>query len=114
MKKLVLNRNSKKRYLCSLHDNRLSKTFEDTQFYKQRATSRFAKAMWNEDFDKILDYIYGCEFDIEINENGTINLIDEQGVYLGGASSYENFGDIFEACGRLSIYLEDYFGIEVY
>ena len=78
-------------------------------------TDLYIKAMENEDFETILDYIYGCDFDIEINENGTINLIDEQGAYLGGADSYENFEDIFEACKRLEgSFLVDYYGIEVW
>ena len=70
--------------------------------------------MQNEDIEKMLDYIYGCEFDLEINKNGTLNLIDLQNAYLGGTESYINFETIGSALGRLSgSYLYDYFGIEV-
>ena len=70
--------------------------------------------MQNEDIEKMLDYIYGCEFDLEINKNGTLNLIDLQNAYLGGTESYINFETIESALGRLSgSYLYDYFGIEV-
>ena len=49
---------------------------------------------------------------MEINKNGTLNLIDLQNVYLGGG--YSNFETIESALGRLSgSYLYDYFGIEV-
>ena len=74
----------------------------------------FEIAMQNEDIEKMLDYIYGCEFDLEINKNGTLNLIDLQNAYLGGIESYINFETIDSALGRLSgSYLYDYFGIEV-
>lgn len=74
----------------------------------------FEIAMQNEDIEKMLDYIYGCEFDLEINKNGTLNLIDLQNAYLGGKESYINFETIDSALGRLSgSYLYDYFGIEV-
>lgn len=72
----------------------------------------FELAMQNEDIEEMLDYIYGCEFDLEINKNGTLNLIDLQNAYLGG--EYSNFETIESALGRLSgSYLYDYFGIEV-
>ena len=68
-------------------------------------------ALENEDTQYMLDLIYGCEFDIEINKNGKLDLIDLQGAYLGG--DYDNFKTIAEALGRLSVsYLYDYFGIE--
>lgn len=68
-------------------------------------------ALKNEDTQYMLDLIYGCEFDIEINKNGKLDLIDLQGVYLGG--DYDNFKTIAEALGRLSVsYLYDYYGIE--
>lgn len=64
----------------------------------------------NQDIEKMLDYIYGCEFDLEINQNGTLDLIDLQGAYLGG--NYSDFETIESALGRLSgSYLYDYFGI---
>lgn len=67
-------------------------------------------ALKNEDTQYMLDLIYGCEFDIEINKNGKLDLIDLQGVYLGG--DYDNFKTIAEVLGRLSgSYLYDYYGI---
>ena len=70
-------------------------------------------AMENEDIKRIMDYIMGCEFDIEINENGKIDLIDLQGAYLGG--NYDNFPDIISASERLEgSFYKDYYGIEVF
>lgn len=76
------------------------------------ATRDYVKAMNNEDFNYIVDLIEGCEFEIEVNENGTINLIDLQGAYLGDIDSYDNFEDVFNACARLEgSFLYDYYGI---
>ena len=86
-------------------------TLEDYIYYLIE-NYNFELSMQNEDIEEMLDYIYGCEFDLEINENGTLNLIDLQNVYLGG--EYSNFETIESALGRLSgSYLYDYFGIEV-
>ena len=86
-------------------------TLEDCIYYLIE-NYNFELTMQNEDIEKMLDYIYGCEFDLEINKNGTLNLIDLQNVYLGGG--YSNFETIESALGRLSgSYLYDYFGIEV-
>lgn len=80
--------------------------------YEIIETNEYIKAMNNQDFKKILEYIHECEFDIEINTDGTINLIDLQGAYLGDIDSYENFIDIFQACERLEgSFLYDYFKI---
>ena len=69
----------------------------------------------NEDIEYLLNMIYSCEFNLEINKNGTLNLIDEQGAYLGGADSYENFEDIQSACNRLSgEYFKDYYNLYLY
>lgn len=77
-------------------------------------TNKYIKAMKEEDFNYIVYLIESCEFEIEINENGTINLIDLQGAYLGGEDSYENFENVFTACERLEgSFLRDYFGIYV-
>lgn len=79
------------------------------------ATREYLKALKNEDFKYILSLISDCEFDIEINPDGTLNLIDLQGVYLGGEDSYEGYQDVFDLCNRLEhTYFYDYFGIEVY
>lgn len=86
-------------------------TLEDYIYYLIE-NYNFELTMQNEDIEEILNYIYGCEFDLEINENGTLNLIDLQNAYLGGG--YSNFETIESALGRLSgSYLYDYFGIEV-
>jgi len=86
-------------------------TLEDYIYYLIE-NYNFELTMQNEDIEKMLDYIYGCEFDLEINKNGTLNLIDLQNAYLGG--NYSNFETIDSALGRLSgSYLYDYFGIEV-
>ena len=83
--------------------------------YHYIATQEYLKALKNEDFNYIVSLIEECEFEIEINPNGTLNLIDLQGVYLGGADSYENYQDVFDLCNRLEhTYFYDYFGIEVY
>ena len=88
-------------------------TLEDYIYYLIE-NYNFELAMQNEDIEEMLDYIYGCEFDLEINKNGTLNLIDLPNVYLGGTESYINFETIGSALGRLSgSYLYDYFGIEV-
>lgn len=78
------------------------------------ATRDYIKAMKEENFDYIVYLIESCEFEIEINENGTINLIDLQGAYLGDIGSYDNFENVFMACERLEgSFLRDYFGIYV-
>lgn len=83
-----------------------------SNIYELVATKKYIKALHDENFKYILNLINDCEFDIEINENGTINLIDLQGAYLGDFESYQNFNDIFEACQRLDgSFLFDYFGI---
>lgn len=87
-------------------------TIDDYIFYEIE-NYNYNLAIENEDIMYLLKYIYGCEFDIEINKNGKINLIDLQNAYLGGAESYENFDTIQDALDRLSgSFLYDYFGIE--
>ena len=72
----------------------------------------YLKALDNQDIELLLDLIYGCEFDIEINKDGTLSLLDMQGAYLGGKESYENFKDINSVVDRLSgSYFYDYYGI---
>ena len=76
------------------------------------STKDYIKNKREENYDYILDLIMGCEFDIEINKDGTINLIDLQDAYLGGVESYKNFKDIFDACTRLEgSFLCDYYNI---
>ena len=88
-------------------------TLEDYIYYLIE-NYNFELTMQNEDIKKMLYYIYCCEFDLEINKNGTLNLRDLQNAYLGGKESYINFETIESALGRLSgSYLYDYFGIEV-
>lgn len=82
--------------------------------YKVIEEYNYLKAFENEDTNFLLEYIYGCEFDLEINKDGTLDLIDLQEVYLGGVESYEGFEEITGVADRLSIsYLYDYYGINV-
>ena len=77
------------------------------------AQYNYILALENEDIKYMIDLIAGCEFDIEINKNGKLDLIDLQGAYLGNTESYENFDTIASALNRLSgSYLYDYYGIE--
>lgn len=72
-------------------------------------------AIENEDTNYMLKLIHGCDFDIEINKNGTLDIIDMQGAYLGGEDSWKNFDTISSVLGRISgVYLYDYFGINSY
>lgn len=86
---------------------------EDIQYFNDAtATKDYLKAYNNCDLDYLLNLIYGCEFDIEINKNGTLNLVDLQGVYLGDYETYENLPTITDAIKRLECsFLNDYFGI---
>jgi hypothetical protein len=97
--------------MLKLNKNIKNKKYNITNSYNL-ATFLYIKAQNNEDFDEILKYIFECEFDIEINPDSTINLIDTQNAYLGGVETYKNFIDIFTACARLeSSFLYDYFNI---
>lgn len=87
-------------------------SFEDIA-YEIISDYNYRLAVENEDIETIINYILGCEFDIEINKDGKIDLIDLQGAYLGG--NYDNFETIMEASGRLEgSFYRDYYGIEVY
>lgn len=89
-------------------------TFEDIA-YEIVSDYNYRLAVENEDTNKLVDYIMGCEFDIKINKESKIDLIDLQGAYLGGGETYENFDTIMEANGRLEgSFYRDYYGIEVY
>lgn len=89
-------------------------TLEDYIYYLIE-NYNFELAMQNEDIEEMLLLIYGCEFDIVINKDGTLDLIDTQSAYLGGVDSYENFDNIENAIWRLSgSFLNDYFGIEIF
>ena len=82
--------------------------------YKVIEEYNYLKAFENEDTNFLLEYIYGCEFDLEINKDGTLDLIDLQGAYLGGVEDYKGFEEITGVADRLSIsYLYDYYGINV-
>lgn len=71
-------------------------------------------ACQNEDINYFLELIYGCEFDLEIQKNGKLDLIDMQGVYLGGIEEYEDFDNIAFACDRLSgAYFQDYYNLYI-
>lgn len=87
-------------------------TLED-YIYDKIQQYNYELALDNDDIKVLLPYIYGCEFDIEINENGKLDMIDLQGAYLGGIESYENFETILDVIDRLSgSFLYDYYGIE--
>lgn len=101
---------NKKDYTKNYNDN--IETLED-YISKLIQEYNYKLALENEDIEYMIELIYGCEFDIEINEDKTLNLIDLQRVYLGGVESYENFETIEYALNRLSgSYLYDYYGIE--
>lgn len=92
--------------------NERVETIEDYIFYIILQYN-YDLAVENEDIEFMLELIYGCEFDIEINENGKLDLIDLQGVYLGDIDSYMNFEEIADVLDRLSgSYIYDYYGIE--
>ena len=87
---------------------------EEDYIYQQIDEYNYLKAFENEDINLLLEYIYGCEFDIEINKVGTLDLVDLQEVYLGGIDSYEGFEEITGIADRLSgSYFYDYYGISV-
>lgn len=87
---------------------------EEDYIYNRIAIYNLGLALINEDIEILLDYIYGCEFEIDINKNGTLDIIDMQGGYLGGKDSWENFDTISSAFGRISgAYLYDYFGLDI-
>ena len=91
-------------YLVKNYDN----------IYNFIATQEYLKAYKNGDINYLISLIDECEFEIEINPNGTLDLVDLQGAYLGGVESYEEFEDILSICDRLECtYFYDYFGIEV-
>lgn len=111
--------NNIKRYLSSEEDNtfinELNLDVEDYDKFDPIETYNYIYAMDNEEIKELLCLIYECEFDIEINKDGTLNLIDMQGAYLGGVESYENFNTIMDICERLEgSYFRDYHGIDLY
>lgn len=87
---------------------------EEDYIYNRIEIYNLGLALINEDIEILLDYIYGCEFEIDINKNGILDIIDMQGAYLGGKDSWENFDTISSAFGRISgAYLYDYFGLDI-
>ena len=87
---------------------------EEDYIYNKIATYNLQLALENEDIEELLYYIYNCDFNIEINKNGILDIIDMQGAYLGGEDSWENFDTISSAFGRISgAYLYDYFGLDI-
>lgn len=88
---------------------------EEDYIYNKIATYNLLLALENEDIERLLYYIYNCDFNIEINKNGTLDIIDMQGAYLGGKDSWKDFDTISSAFDRISgAYLYDYFGINLY
>lgn len=110
--------NNIKKYLSN--DMEISKEFEnkidyDMCEFNPIATYNYILAMKNEDIKKLLYLISVCEFEIEINKDGKLDLIDMQGAYLGGIDSYENFETLEDICERLEgSFFRDYWGIDLY
>lgn len=95
-------------------EKQYNENIEDKEDYISQEIQKYnyLKALDNQDIELLLDLIYGCEFDIEINKDGTLSLLDMQGAYLGGKESYENFKDINSVVDRLlGSYFYDYYGI---
>lgn len=95
-------------------EKQYNENIEDKEDYISQEIQKYnyLKALDNQDIELLLDLIYGCEFDIEINKDGTLSLLDMQGAYLGGKESYENLKDISSVVDRLSgSYFYDYYGI---
>lgn len=87
---------------------------EEDYIYNRIARYNLDLALRNEDIEILLYYIYGCEFEIDINKDRTLDLIDMQGAYLGSTDSYENFETISSAFGRLTgSFMYDYFGLGI-
>ena len=87
----------------------------DDETYSIIQEYNYKLAMETGDIKEIASYIYGCDFDIEINKDGKIDLIDLQGAYLGGLDTYENFDTIMSASERLEgCFYSDYYGLELY
>lgn len=88
---------------------------KEDYIYNRIAIYNLQLALNNEDIEILLSYIYGCDFNIEINQNKTLDIIDMQDAYLGGIESWKNFDTISSAFGRISgACLYDCFGIELY
>lgn len=78
------------------------------------ATNEYLQAFRNNEIDKLLQYIYECEFDVYINEEGKLQLIDLQKANLGNIEE-ETFETIQDVCERLEgSYFKDYHCIELY
>lgn len=125
LKKYIEENNIKSYLSYGLDSEKLKEIFKKNYIFKDEdelddevigliEQQNYMKAMEIGDIKKISRYIYGCEFDIEINKDGKIDLIDMQGAYLGGIDTYENFDTIMSASERLEgSYYYDYFGIEL-
>lgn len=111
--KICMNENDMQEYEEQIGWNERVDTLED-YIYDMIQEYNYKLATKNEDIKMLLSYIYGCEFEVEINKDGKLNLIDMQGAYLGGRESYENFDTIANALERLSgSFLYDYYGIGI-
>lgn len=98
----------------SLFDEESFETEEKSYMANLILKYNYLLAVENEDIEHLLELIYECEFDVEINENNKLDLIDMQGAYLGGIDSYDNFDTITDACSRLDgAYFQDYFNLYV-
>ena len=98
----------------TLFDEESFETEEESYIANLILKYNYLLACENEDIERLQNLIYECEFDLEINENNKLDLIDMQGVYLGGFDSYEDFDTIADSCERLSgAYFQDYFNLYV-
>ena len=80
---------------------------------KHIATREYLEAKNSQNIDELIGYIQECEFTIEIDSNGLIDLIDDQSDY--GYIRFSGFKDIYEVCKCLEErdYFYDYFNVKV-
>lgn len=102
------------KYLDKENISEILKNYRNKEEYFETLMENynFELALENEDIEMLVDYIHGCEFDIDINKDGTLDLIDNLGAYWGDWESYQGFETIENIIYRLNIYLYDYYKIE--
>ena len=108
MKKLMLNKTKNdKKYSFDRSKNKYD------YLYEIIATRGYLEAKNSQNIDELIGYIQECEFTIEIDSNGLIDLIDDQNDY--GYIRFSGFKDIYEVCKCLEErdYFYDYFNVKV-
>ena len=81
--------------------------------------SPYSEDIYSKDyiFDRCIELITGCEFDIEISLNvfdeKAFKLVDQLGANWGDieSESFDSLGEIIDRLGDPSHYLQDYFGV---